>query len=198
MTRTALIAGRLLTATSPPRAAAARWGLRAIDATPVAGRWFRSGGLRTRPRLPVPSAERRGGEPLPNPRVRTRDGSVSRFDDILPAGWALLGLRTDPWPLIENGFPELSAALAARACHRLVICAPGGLAGVAEPSCPAVEDLDGSLLALWKRHPAAVALTRPDRFLAAVDEPSEVARAFIRLTGQLSTPFPARPYRRRR
>jgi 3-(3-hydroxy-phenyl)propionate hydroxylase len=180
MIRTARVAGSLLTATSLPRAAATRWGLRAINAAPIAGRWFRSGGLRPPPRLPAPRTDRHGGRPLPNPRVRTREGQIVRLDDLLPAGWALLGLAGDPWQLVGG---ELAAALRERECTGLTICAPGGLPSV-PAGRPAVEDLDGTLLALWSGQPGAVGLVRPDRFLAAVDAEAQVAAAFRRLTGQ--------------
>jgi 3-(3-hydroxy-phenyl)propionate hydroxylase len=186
MIRTARVAGWLLTATSPPRAAVTRWGLRAINAAPVAGRWFRSGGLRPPPRLPGPKSEHLGGRPLPNPRVRTQDGGIVRLDDVLPAGWAVLGLGSDPWQFLGG---EFGAALAARDCRALVVCPPGGLAAVAAGSAvPAVEDLDGTLLALWAGLKAGVALVRPDRFLGAVGDEAHVSAAFERLTGRAVPP----------
>ncbi len=181
MIRTARIAGGLLTATSPARAAVIRWGLRAINASPVAGRWFRSGGLRPPPRLPGPKSEHLGGRPLPNPRVRTQDGRIVRLDDVLPAGWAVLGLGHDPWASISG---EFGAALAARECRALVVCPSEGLAaGAAGSVVPTVEDLDGTVLALWSGLEAGVALVRPDRFLAAVGDEEDVSPAFQRLTG---------------
>ncbi len=184
MTRTALVAGSLLTATSAPRAAVTRLGLRAVNAAPIAGSWFRAGGLRTRPRLPVPGAARHGGRPLPNPRIRTPEGRICRLDDVLPWRWALLGNGRDPWQLIDA---QLAKALAARDCVGIVVGARE--AAVPESNCLAVEDLDATLLVLWKGRPNAVGLVRPDRFLAAVDEASQVAAAFQRLTG----PLPASP-----
>ncbi len=195
MIRTALMAGRLLTATSRPRAAATRAGLRAIDATPIARDWWRSGGLRTRPPMPAPGRQRHGGSALPNPRVRTRDGRIARLDEVLPAGWTLLGLETDPWRLVGTG---LQPALCVRECRGLVVCPPGRLASLPASGCSGVEDLDGSLLALWDGRSAAVGLARPDRFLAAVDEPAEVETAFRRLTEVGGTSFRLRPYSRAR
>jgi 3-(3-hydroxy-phenyl)propionate hydroxylase len=183
MTRTALTAGRLLTATSAPRAAVTRLGLRAVDAAPVLGPRFRAGSLRAKPRIPAPDGEPCGGLPLPNPRVRTRDGRLVRLDDVLAAGWALLGRGADPWPLVG---PALAEALRARGCLSLAVCHPGALAATAAVAigCEAIEDLDGTLLALWRGRPAAATLVRPDRFLAIVAEESQVAAAFARLTGQ--------------
>jgi 3-(3-hydroxy-phenyl)propionate hydroxylase len=180
MTRTALMAGRLLTATSASRAAATRLGLRLVDAAPILGSRFRAGSLRTSPRLPAPPGEHLGGRPLPNPRVRTRQGSPGRLDDVLPAGWALLGNGTDPWPLLS---PALARELRVRDCRGLVICPPGTSASVAPGASEAIEDLDGWLRRLWNGCPSAVALVRPDRFLAAVGEEPQVELALERLTG---------------
>jgi 3-(3-hydroxy-phenyl)propionate hydroxylase len=183
MTRTALIAGRLLTATSAPRAAVARAGLRLVNASPIFGTRFRAGSLRARPQLPVPEGEYLGGHPLPNPRVRTRDGRHARLDDVLPAGWALLGRGTDPAAGIGEALGE---ALRARGCRALVVCAPGALAAADASGCEAVEDMDGWLLALWKGCPSAIVLVRPDRFLAVAGEEQQVAAAFGRLTGGMN------------
>jgi 3-(3-hydroxy-phenyl)propionate hydroxylase len=181
MTRTALVAGRILTATSKPGAAATRLGLQAVDAAPLLGRRFRAGALRAPARVPVPVAERRhsAGRPLPNPRIRTRDGRLLRLDDVLPVGWVLMGRAADPWPRLGLEFAE---ALRTRSCGAVVVVTPGGF-----PACglgatdSAIEDLDGSLLALWRGRPEAVALARPDRFLAGVAGPGALADAFFRL-----------------
>jgi 3-(3-hydroxy-phenyl)propionate hydroxylase len=180
MTRTARIAGQLLTATSSPRASATRLGLRLVNASPIVGTRFRAGSLRAAPRIPAPSGEHLGGKPLPNPRVRTRDGRLVRLDDVLAAGWALLGNGIDPWPLIR---PGLADRLRERGCRAMTVCAPGGLADAAA-GCGAVEDLDGTLLRLWDGCASAVALVRPDRFLAIVGEQAQVAETFERLTGR--------------
>ncbi len=183
MTRTALIAGRLLTARSRPTAAVSRGALRAIDATPLLGRRFRAGSLRTRPSVPVPAGERRagGGRPLPNPRVRTRDGRLVRLDDVVPAGWALLAAG-DPWPDLPA---ELRSDLRARRCSTLLVVPARGLTAVAGQA--AVEDLDGTILALLEPAGRAaspsIVLVRPDRFLAAVGDAPALAAAFSRLTG---------------
>jgi hypothetical protein len=66
----------------------------------------------------------------------------------------------------------------------VVVCAPGGLVAASVATCPAVEDLDGTLLALWAGREGAVGLVRPDRFLAAVAGEAQLAAAFRRLTGQ--------------
>lgn len=187
MIRTALIAGRILTATTPAGAAATRLGLQAVNATPVLGHQFRAGALRAPARVPAPAQERRdrGGMPLPNPRVRTRDGRLVRLDDVLPSGWALLTQGAEPWAALS---PAFAAALRARSCETLAVVAPGALAARGVAGWPAIEDLDGTLLALWRGRPGAIALVRPDRFLAGVTDSAALARVFSRLTRCQQTP----------
>lgn len=185
MTRIALVLGRLLTATSTAGCAAARLALQTIDAAPVLGSKFRAGSWHARPKAlshagtGIPHA----GEPLPNPRVRTRDGELLRLDDVLPAGWALLAAEANPWLGVDA---DLLAALRERAGNALTVLRPGGFGSWSEDPAPAVEDLDGSLLGLLG--PAGVALLRPDRFLVGVGRPvvggkAALATAFARAVG---------------
>ncbi len=192
MTRTSLIAGRMLTARTVPGAGAARLALRAIDAAPVLGRRFRAGSLRPPPRLTAPAGERRlrAGEPLANPLVRTADGLTQRLDTVLPAGWLLLGRAADPW----HGLPlELATPLRQRGCHGLSIHPPATLPTATRSACPAVEDLDGSVLELWRgrQQPGALVLVRPDRFLVGVGIGQVLAGPFRRVTDIASWLEPA-------
>jgi 3-(3-hydroxy-phenyl)propionate hydroxylase len=157
MNRTALIAGRLLTARSRAGALAATRLLRLIDITPWLGAQFRGGALRATPK-----------EALPNPLVRTSGGAAVRLDDVLPAGWAALGRGVDPLPLLA---PVSRRALEARSAATLVVVPPGGLAGTGALRAPVVEDLEGTLLALWPRRVTGAGdavLVRPDRFLGHI------------------------------
>ena len=188
MTRTALIAGRLLAATSAPGSAAARLVLQTIDAAPVLGTRFRAGALRARPRVRPPAEARLegAGDPLPNPRVRTSTGQAGLLDDVLPAGWALLAKDTDPWRCLAG---DLAAALRERSCRAVTVLPPGGGHHGSKGAVPAIEDLDGTLLALFSRakrtgnRPAPVlVLVRPDRFLVGISHEQPLADAFDRLT----------------
>jgi 3-(3-hydroxy-phenyl)propionate hydroxylase len=116
---------------------------------------------------------------LPNPRIRTRGGQLLRLDDVLPLGWVLIGRGTDPWAQLS---PAFAGALRARSCGTAIVVGPGsfpvrGLDAIDS----AIEDLDGSLLALWRGRANAIALARPDRFLAGVAGPGTLAHAFFRL-----------------
>jgi 3-(3-hydroxy-phenyl)propionate hydroxylase len=152
MNRTALIAGRLLTARSRGGALATTSGLRLMNATPWVGARFRAGALR-----PTPKGA------LPNPRVLTEEGAVVRLDDVLDPGWSVLGRGVDPLLLLPA---ESKVALVARSAGTLVVLPPGGLVNAAEFAGPAIEDLDGTLLALWSGGGSGRALlVRPNRFV---------------------------------
>jgi len=109
--------------------------LRGAAGTPGLGGWLRAGG----PRPP-------SGPRLPSPRLRRLDGSVARLDALLPAEWTAFGLGTRP------AGPRAVAVLA-----------PGDRRASRDPA--ALEDLDGTLLALLRRRGGQL-LARPDRLLA--------------------------------
>lgn len=169
MNRSALMVGRLLIARSRPGSAAVTAGLGLIDAAPWLGTKFRAGALRAGPRAP-----------LPNPRVRTRQGDVVRLDDVVGAGWALLAREQDPSTLISAA---THARLRARSATLLAVFpvnsfAPGD-SPAQEPACVAVEDLDGWLLA--RCEPGRAVLVRPNRFIEAAGDHREIDSALTRL-----------------
>jgi 3-(3-hydroxy-phenyl)propionate hydroxylase len=163
MNRTALIAGRLLTARSRAGALAATGALRLMNATPWVGARFRAGALR-----PPPKGS------LPNPRVLTQEGVVMRLDDVLAPGWSVLGRGVDPLPLLSA---DSRRVLAARSAGTLVVLAPGELARADSFAGQAVEDLEGTLLALWSTANSGQAvLVRPNRFVESVPHAIEGVR----------------------
>src|SRR5207237_115215 len=103
-----------------------------------------------------------------------------------------LGYGVDPRTLVRE---DLIAGLRERGCRALTVCAPGRLAGAAAAGGDVVEDLEGTLLRLWKGRATAVALVRPDRFLAAVGEETQVTAAFDRLTSRSRTSDEVQPFR---
>jgi len=109
--------------------------LRTAAAAPALGGWLRRGG----PRPP-------SGPRLPAPRVRRLDGTVARLDDVLPEEWVALGLGCRP-----------------PGPRPVAVLPPGGRRTCADPA--ALEDLDGTLLTLLRRHGGTL-LARPDRLLA--------------------------------
>jgi 3-(3-hydroxy-phenyl)propionate hydroxylase len=110
---------------------------------------------------------------LPNPRVRTLEGHIQRLDTLLAERWALLARDRDPSP--PPGWPS------GRPTAALVVVEPGGFRRAAGLSTPAVEDLDGALLALLGRAGDRICVARPDRFLVGVDTPVRLADALSAL-----------------
>jgi 3-(3-hydroxy-phenyl)propionate hydroxylase len=151
MNRTALIAGRLLTAHTRSGAAAVKAALRLIDATPWLGAQFRAGALRAKPSVPVPPAERRagGGRPVPSP--------------LLPSRWVLLGRGVDPWTLVST---TTAAALRARDGVGLAVAATDTLAALwtnAGPDSVALVRPDGFVAAVGAGAVITDVLTRLTR-----------------------------------
>jgi 3-(3-hydroxy-phenyl)propionate hydroxylase len=111
-----------------------------------------SGGRRRSARAPE-------GSYFPQPRVRTDTGYRVLLDDLLGPGFAVVGLDCDPSALVGDTAPW--SALGARF---ISIMSPG--TGTNIPS--AAVDESGRLTAWFRRHGAAVAIVRPDRFVYGV------------------------------
>ncbi len=187
MTSAALRVGRVVQTTNPRLSRLTRSVLVTLDHAPGLRRALRGGAARPRPRLPrgVAGTRPAAGRILPNPRLRTLDGRVIRLDDLLIDAWTLIGHGIDPTTGLD---PAARDWVDRRAATALTVVAPGGLRAVSDVSCPAVEDLDGTLLhALRTRRPLPIALVRPDRYLAGLvaaplrgtDLPTPVARALL-------------------
>jgi 3-(3-hydroxy-phenyl)propionate hydroxylase len=178
MTRLALLAGRVLQSTSASGTIAARGLLIALDGIPGLRSAFRAGRARPAPHLsrhglPPGARIENAGSVLPNPRVRTLEGHIQRLDTLLAERWALLARDRDPAP--PPGWPS------GRPTAALVVVEPGGFRRAAGLSTPAVEDLDGALLALLGRAGDRICVARPDRFLVGVDTPVRLADALSAL-----------------
>jgi 3-(3-hydroxy-phenyl)propionate hydroxylase len=153
MTGLSLALGAALSAGGP--AAAVRDGLLAgLVRAPAVGPWLRRGRLR-RPRPP-------GARLLPRPRVRDLAGRVAPLDRWLGPDHALVGYGVAP--PVDGGLPAV----------RLCLVPPGGRRGLGEIGVEVLEDLDGTVMRVLSR-PGSVAVVRPDRYLAAVLRPAEVA-----------------------
>lgn len=126
---------------STPRARERDALLRAAAGTPWLGGWLRRAG----PRPP-------SGPRLPSPRVRRLDGSVAPLDELVPWEWSRLRL---PAAGVRGGAGGAGAG-------EFVVLRPGGRRTYRDPA--ALEDLDGTLLALLSKRGGAVTV-RPDRLL---------------------------------
>ena len=176
MTPASVLSGRILLPTGPAAALAVRAVLRTVGALPGLGSWLRFADKA--PRMGVGGGSTHShpyaGRLLPNPRVRTLPGHVARLDELLGEGWALLAKGRDPAGDLD---PVARKWTRARGASTLALVPPGGLRAAAELPCPAVEDLDGSVLRLLtprriptsrRRGTPAVAVVRPDRRLHGV------------------------------
>ncbi|WP_256789292.1 bifunctional 3-(3-hydroxy-phenyl)propionate/3-hydroxycinnamic acid hydroxylase [Frankia sp. AvcI1] len=143
----ALRIGRILQTTDPTVSRLTRALLFTLDRTPGLRQALRGGAIQQRPRLPgqvagpLPGA----GLVLPNPRLRTLDGRRCHLDDLLTDGWTLIGLGGDPVAGLD---PAARAWADRRGVTAFAVVAPGGLRTLAGVTCPAVEDLDGTLIRL--------------------------------------------------
>ncbi|WP_235489920.1 bifunctional 3-(3-hydroxy-phenyl)propionate/3-hydroxycinnamic acid hydroxylase [Frankia sp. AvcI1] len=168
MTSAALRVGRVVQTTNPRLSRLTRSVLVTLDHAPGLRRALRGGAARPRPRLPrgVAGSRPAAGRILPNPRLRTLGGHIVRLDDLLTDAWTLIGHGIDPTADMD---PAARDWVDRRAATALTVVAPGGLRAVSDVSCPAVEDLDGTLLhALRTRRPLPIALVRPDRYFAGL------------------------------
>ncbi|MCM3884825.1 bifunctional 3-(3-hydroxy-phenyl)propionate/3-hydroxycinnamic acid hydroxylase [Frankia sp. R82] len=143
----ALRIGRLVQTTNPALSRLTRTVLFTLDRTPGLRQALRGGLTHQRPRLPgriagpLPGA----GVVLPNPRLRTLDGRLLQLDELLTDAWTLIGLGADPVAGLD---PAARAWVDRRAATTLAVVAPGDLRTHAGMTCPALEDLDGTLIRL--------------------------------------------------
>ncbi|MCM3923328.1 FAD-dependent monooxygenase [Frankia sp. AiPs1] len=164
MTSAALRVGGVVQTTNPRLSRLTRSVLVTLDHAPAcaarcgAARPGRGPGCPAASPALVPPA----GQFLPNPRLRTLDGRIIRLDDLLTDAWTLIGHGIDPTADMDPAARDWAATA-------LTVVAPGGLRAVGDVSCPAVEDLDGTLLRVLRTHrPLPIALVRPDRYLAGL------------------------------
>ena len=132
------------------------------------------------------------GTLAPQPNIRTIDGRSALLDSVLGDGFSLVGLNQDP----REG---LSAAMRLRLASLRSSCValypyggrPQGLEGVARATpqgLTEVEDLDGAMIAWFKRAGftrRGIAILRPDKFVFAVVEPKALGAALEALAAQL-------------
>lgn len=122
------------------------------------------------------------GRALPQPRVLSGRGyRLTRLDDVLAAGWVILGIGvTDAdWETLDGarlpGGTRLDVMLADRAPQER----QGRLA---------IADADGQLEALFGALPGRFVLVRPDRVVAAVFTASRTAEVAAALRHHLAVP----------
>jgi len=116
---------------------------------------------------------------LPQPWVTTTDGARVRLDDLLGAGFALIGLGLSPRAWARPSDLPLWMLLTTRAVH-VVPSAEGPARGEApwpEAGEGEVAVRDAGALSQWIGRDEVVLVVRPDRHLFGVYGPEEGARA---------------------
>jgi 3-(3-hydroxy-phenyl)propionate hydroxylase len=109
-----------------------------------------------------PRKGRAVGQMLPQPRVSTASGRHARLDDLLGAGFVLLGDGVDPAQLLT---PKQKQAWS-RLESRFITVRDGAQAAGSDDD---VIDLDGSLLTWMRNCRTRCVAVRPDRFVAACE-----------------------------
>lgn len=102
------------------------------------------------------------GRMIPQPNVFDRQGREHRLDDLIGAGFIVLGTDDDP----RNAMTELQVAAWTTMGARFVTVRP---TFSTSDDADVVIDATGALQAWMKRFGARVLVVRPDRFVAASD-----------------------------
>lgn len=173
--------------------------VRAMNVTPVLGRWLREGGFKPTPTyktgsyLGLPRNGRRGveGTLIPQPQVRTFKGKRVLLDEVLGEGFALIGLANDPQTALSAESKRFLASMDSRFVTLYPFGGrpqgmdiqrhtPAGLVEVEEP---------GEELVRWFKRGGQgnnlVAIVRPDKFLFALVAAEQLDAVLVELKQQL-------------
>ncbi len=181
--------GHVFLARSPALARARDGLFRLLDRIPRTRRFIRRFEFKPGPSVErglVLGGSRRGraaaeGSYFPQPRVLTAAGFRVLLDELLGPGFAVVGHDCDPRGLVAH--PELWAALGAR----FVRVQPAGATMREHGELREVID-ERDLLGPWfRRHGAAVAIVRPDRFVFGAAPASGAAALTRALIAGLGT-----------
>ncbi|MGL4317611.1 MAG: bifunctional 3-(3-hydroxy-phenyl)propionate/3-hydroxycinnamic acid hydroxylase [Pseudomonas sp.] len=184
---------------NPLAAALRNFIVRAMNVTPVLGKWLREGGFKPTPRykagsyLGLPRSGRRGveGTLIPQPQVRTFKGKRVLLDEVLGEGFALVGLENDPQTALSAESKKFLASLDSRFVTLYPFGGrpqgmdiqrhtPTGLVEVEEP---------GEELLRWFKRGGygkdLVAIVRPDKFVFALVAAEQLNATLVELKRQL-------------
>ncbi|MCY1355540.1 3-(3-hydroxy-phenyl)propionate/3-hydroxycinnamic acid hydroxylase [compost metagenome] len=183
----------------PLKTALRNFVVKAMNATPVLGKWLREGGFKPTPTykagsyLGLPRNGRRGveGTLLPQPQVRTFKGKRVLLDELLGEGFALIGLENNPLASLSDESRKFLAALDSRYVTLYPFGArPQGVS--VQRHAPAglieIEEPGGDLVQWFQRAGRGrdlVAIVRPDKFVFALVAAKELDTALIELKRQL-------------
>lgn len=157
---------------------------RGFVAVPTQAARVGSAGRRGRPPgRPGRSSAGLVGRVLPQPRVLTAGGRVTLLDDVLGPGFAVVGVDCpqEAWRSVRaSELSTLGCRQVAVALDDLAPADADGLRGVA--------DADGHLEQLFAPYRGKLLLVRPDRYVAAAWQPSELDGVLAALRPYLAAP----------
>jgi 3-(3-hydroxy-phenyl)propionate hydroxylase len=107
------------------------------------------------------------------PRVRTRDGELKLLDDVLGPGFAVVAWGVDPSFWLDQKSRDILAALGARIVTAKPVPQMHRDRDIG-PDAIVVGDEQMRLKDWFGRHPGAVAVIRPDRFVAGLAYPVKI------------------------
>jgi 3-(3-hydroxy-phenyl)propionate hydroxylase len=122
------------------------------------------------------------GRLMPQPLLRGPDGRRQRFDELVGAGFVLVGAGVDPRATLDAPSLALWQSLGAKfvAVYPFGGRPHGDVAQAVPPGLIEAEDPDGSFHDWWRTSGArqgAVAIVRPDRFVFALVSGNELVAA---------------------
>lgn len=183
----AVALGALVQTTRRPLATLRDRALGTATKPPPVQEWIAGGGWKPRSTYRtgfiVQRSIRRPGEggQLPQPTVRTPDGALRALDDVLGAGFSILGRDADPWAALNTESRRALEIIGARP-----VCMRSGSTASCESRGETSVDVEGLIPAWFARADAPMALVRPDRHVYAVFEPREAASLIRGFTRALS------------
>ncbi|ATE61031.1 bifunctional 3-(3-hydroxy-phenyl)propionate/3-hydroxycinnamic acid hydroxylase MhpA [Thauera sinica] len=118
------------------------------------------------------------------PRVRTRDGEVKLLDDVLGSGFALVCWGVDPSFWLDQRSRDVLAALGARIITAKPVVQIHRDKDIG-PDAIVVGDEQMRLKEWFGSHSGAVAVIRPDRFVAGLAYPAKINELLVQVADKM-------------
>lgn len=181
--------GRFLSPTNPTVARARDTVVRGLTVAPPVRNWLvhmrfkpvprYTEGIMLHPRRPQGMTRKHSpvGRMFIQPRVEAADGRVLPLDETLGEWFALIGYGNDPLVHLDADSRAFWDRVGTR--YITVVESRSGRSRTERRTSTtdsvAVEDIDGALRDWFAQHQGSVAVVRPDRYLAALTDPRDLA-----------------------
>lgn len=181
-------AGKIFSPTSRFGATVRDYSLLALNAIPPIKRYLLQMKFKPLPRYTdgvVAGNSSVVGRLFPQPNVASSNGENIKLDDAIGAGFAVLGWSVDPARALSE---KERAAWADRGAEFVVVRPMAQLGNVENdhPDTIIIGDVTGALQTWFGTHKTAVAVLRPDRFVAGVTIRQGVARLLDQIGVKMS------------